>query len=265
VGDNPPTIDNWFGELVALQPQLSPTPSPTATPSPGATPTPVADALTVRPGSVNFGNLVKAIGGESKSASITISNAKGSKRVPIILGSPSITASDTNGAYQIDPSSTCADGITLAPGEACTVTLQFSPTALKASKATLAIPNNGNRARRLAIGMHGRGILGRLTHKPTALNFHKVPVGSPSASLSVTLTNGNAVPIAIDPVTVAGKEAPEFVPDPSACGATVPANQGCTINVTLTPGKKGARSATLEITTGGTPSLIKVPLSGAGE
>jgi hypothetical protein len=259
VSGAPPLIDNWFGELVALQPEVALGPTPTASP------TPITDALTVRPRSVNFGDLVRGIVGESKPASITINNAKGSKRVPIVLGSPSITTSDTNADYQIDPSGSCADGMTLAPSEACTLTLQFSPTALKASKATLTIPNNGNRGRQLTIGLGGRGVRGRLTHKPTSLNFDKVPVGSPSASLSVTLTNGNVVPIAIGPATIAGKEAPEFVSDSSACATSVPANQSCAINVTLTPGKKGARHATLEITTGGTPSVIKVPLRGVGE
>jgi len=137
--------------------------------------------------------------------------------------------------------------------------------AVKLSHGALNLPNNGNRGRKLRIRLRGRGVLGRLTHMPRSLNFHKVPVGSASVPLVVTLTNGNAVPIAIMPTTVAGKEAPEFIPDPSACGATLLANQSCTIAVTLTPSAKGGRSATLEIATGGTPSLIKVPLKGVGE
>ena len=218
----------------------------------------------MRPRSVNFGNLVRGLLGDRKLTTITISNAKGSRRSPIVLGPASAIADDVNGDYQIATGS-CSEGIMLNPGDSCSITLQFSPITLQRSHGTLTLPNNGNRGRKLAIRLGGRGILGPIMRTPTSLNFHGVPVGVPSVPLAVTLTNNNAVPIAINPAAVAGKEASEFVSNPAACGTSLPANQSCPITVTLTPSGKGARSATLTITTGGTPRSIKVPLKGIGE
>jgi hypothetical protein len=207
---------------------------------------------------------VKGLLSDRKQTTIAVSNAAGSRRSPIVLGPPSALAADPNGDYQITTGS-CTEGMTLNPGDSCNLTLQFSPMALQSSQGTLTLPNNGNRGRKLAIKLRGRGVLGRLTRSPTSLNFDTMPVGLPSEPLFVTLTNSNAVPITIAPATVAGKEAAEFVVNQSACGARVPASQSCLIAVTFTPATKGTRSATLEITTGGKPSLIKVRLVGVGE
>jgi hypothetical protein len=108
------------------------------------------------------------------------------------------------------------------------------------------------------------GVRGRLTRKPTALNFHKVPVGSASSPLTVTLSNGNAVPIAINGATISGKEAADYSLDASACGSSLEANSSCAIATTFTPSTTGERGAMLEITTGGAPGKINVRLRGAG-
>ena len=154
--------------------------------------------------------------------------------------------------------------MTLNPGDSCNLTVQFSPTAPKSSRGTLMLPNNGNRNRQLAVRLGGEGVLGRLTRKPTSLDFRKVRVGSASAPLTVTLSNGNAVPIAINGVTISGKEAADFSPDASACGSSLGANSACAIATTFTPSTTGGRGATLAITTGGAPSQINVRLRGTG-
>jgi hypothetical protein len=85
-----------------------------------------------------------------------------------------------------------------------------------------------------------------------------------SAPLAVTLSNGNAVPIAISGVTISGKQAADFSLDASACESSLGANSSCAIAATFAPSTTGGRGATLEITTGGAPSQINVRLRGTG-
>jgi hypothetical protein len=223
------------------------------------------NALSVRPRAVNFGGLVfGATGATSAPVTLTISNPKGLHRRPIVLFSPPATTSDAAGSYQIIGGS-CAGGTVLAPGASCTVVLQFSPTALKASKGALTIPNNGNRGRPLAVALSGRGVFGRVTYKPGGLHFEKVAVGTQSAIQTVVLSNANPIEIAIKGVTIAGKGASDFANDASVCGGSVGAKASCTISVIFTPSKKGGRSAVMIVTTGGTPSRIAIPVLGIGE
>jgi hypothetical protein len=250
-------------------PTRTPTPSGSATPTPsgtpGATPTPEVDTLSVRPRAVDFGALVfGATGATSAPVPVTISNPKGLHRHSIVLFSPPSTTSGAGGSYQIIGGS-CVGGTALAPGDSCTIALQFSPTALKGSKGSLTIPYNGNRERQLAIALSGRGVSGRVTYKPRVLLFRKVAVGTQSALQNVVLSNVNPVEIAIKGATIMGKEAGDFAHDASVCGASLGAKASCTIGVTFTPSEKGGRSAVMVVTTGGTPGRIQIPVVGIGE
>jgi FtsP/CotA-like multicopper oxidase with cupredoxin domain len=97
---------------------------------------------------------------------------------------------------------------------------------------------------------------------PAALAFGTVPVGTPSAPQTVTLSNTGTAPFAYATSIV---PAGEFAVTASTCGATVLANSTCAISVTFTPTASGPWSASLSITTTdpANPTLT-VSLTGAG-
>jgi hypothetical protein len=88
-------------------------------------------------------------------------------------------------------------------------------------------------------------------------------VGTSSSAQPITISNGSTTTISISRIIVSGTNAKDFSQS-NTCGTELPPGSSCTISVTFTPKKTGARSAAVDITddAGGSPQSI--PLSDTG-
>jgi Beta-propeller repeat len=108
-------------------------------------------------------------------------------------------------------------------------------------------------------------LIATLTATPNPLAFGTQPLNTPSAAMTVTVTNNSTGPL---PVTfaVTGANAGDFVAATAGtatpCGATLAAAGTCTIGVVFTPTVVAAEAATL--TVGTAPNTVAVALTGTG-
>ena len=110
----------------------TPTASPTATSTPTATPSMVPEKLTIKPKTLKFGKV--ASGSTSTSKNVSITNKKSKKPLPVLIFSPSISAS------YMTVNNNCP--ASLAPGQKCEIGVEFKPTGPGAAPGTLTIHDN---------------------------------------------------------------------------------------------------------------------------
>src|SRR5277367_6830965 len=185
-----------------------------------------AAGLTVSPASVAFGNVVFGVTGETSTArSVRIINPATGQTVTGL----SFRISGDTGDFTITING-CAS--TLAPGTNCTVMLTFSPTALGARMASLAVSDTAN-ANARSFALSGVGIPGKLTITPLTLNFGNTVVGSTTAAKNTTVTNENTVAVHIFSV-IDGD--PNFAITSDSCSGTdlVPAAT-CAVGAVFRP------------------------------
>lgn len=98
---------------------------------------------------------------------------------------------------------------------------------------------------------------------PSQLNFGNQPIHTTSAAQLVTVSNPTAAALAVGPLSLTGANAVEYA-YLSACPASLPAGQSCTIGVSFTPSLLGVRTANLAITTGAGPFTVALTGTGTG-
>ena len=185
-----------------------------------------------------------------------------------LLGSPTVTV----GAWRIvaGAGTTCASGLTLYRGQACTVQVVVHPTSTGHSAATLTVPASagpnllpGAPVPPITAVLTATGVTAPFTYT-NELQFGSVPPGTPSGLQPVTITNTGANPQVVGPLSITGPNAADFTIDPtSTCtSAPLPPGGSCVVYVRFTPGGTGSRSASLAGTFAGTP--FTVPLLGSG-
>jgi hypothetical protein len=108
-------------------------------------------------------------------------------------------------------------------------------------------------------GTGGGGTTGSVTYTPAQHTFPDQTVGTASAPMNVTLTNGQSTALAITNIQVAAPFS-----QTNTCGASVAAGASCTIAVVFTPTAVGPATATLTITDSAAGSPRTVALAGNG-
>jgi len=96
-----------------------------------------------------------------------------------------------------------------------------------------------------------------------SLGYGYQPVGTTSASQSVTLSNTGGSNLVVYSISVSGTYAGDFK-ETNNCPAAIAPNAGCTINVSFAPTAQGARTASVVITDNSSGGLQSVALSGTG-
>lgn len=89
-------------------------------------------------------------------------------------------------------------------------------------------------------------------------------VGTTSAQRVVVVHNNGGAPMSITGVSVGGANAGDFRVIGDTCGAAVPANGSCNVDLTFAPSAAGERSATLAVAGNAPGSPHSVALSGTG-
>ncbi len=219
-----------------------------------------APALSATPSPLAFG---AQNNNTSNTLSITLTNTTSSSISGYItLGSLAVSGANA-GDFTVNGSN-C--GGSISNGTSCQVSVTFTPSAVGARSATLAITNSATTTP-LTVPLTGTGQVPTQTATPTPLAFGAQNINS-SSTLNVTLKNTTSASsggyIAISSILVGGVNASDFAVN-SNCGTNLYNGNSCTINVTFTPGAVGARSGTLTITDSASGSPLAVSLTGTGQ
>ena len=174
----------------------------------------------------------------------------------------------TGAAFHV--STTCATGMTLAPGAACSASIVFAPTLTGQTSGGLWLDNSTADATPL-LAFYGRGIdaqagMAALTITPPSAEFAPQPIGTQSPALVVTLHNGGPAALTLANIILGGPDAYDFSGLENGCvvGASIPAGQSCTLSLLFDPQAAGARDADLVIDSPQLVDLAILPIAGTG-
>ncbi len=218
---------------------------------------PTAPAFSVTPGAKDFGSV--AVGGDSGTNTITVSNTGGG-------GTLSLIASSNNVEFKVAGGSCLPAPKSLGPSASCTVQVSFAPTTAGARSSTLTIGNNGTPPS-LTVNLTGTGSTGApppgMLNVSGSLAFAALAVGAQSAARTITVTNAGGSTVSISSVT--DSNASEFALTSNNCnGASLVVGASCSLSVTFRPGTTGVRSGTLTIVSNGSGSPQAIAMSGSG-
>jgi hypothetical protein len=169
-------------------------------------------------------------------------------------------------------STTCATGLTLAPGRNCTVSVRFLPTTPGQTSGALWLRNTTTAPDQL-ITFYGRGIDGQsgtasLTFVPASANFPAQVIGTQSTPLSVELHNQGPAALTLSAIVLNGPAAYDFsygANDTCQVGGRIAAGGMCKISLTFQPQAAGIRRANLNIDSPELASLAIMQVSGVAQ
>jgi hypothetical protein len=151
-------------------------------------------------------------------------------------------------------------GNSIAAGASCTISVTFRPTVKNQRRAELGI-SGSDPASPQAIPLSGTGTVVSLSE--TTLSFGDQPVGTTSASQSVTLKNLGSTQLNFTGISITGTNAGDFS-EANSCGTSIAGGASCTIMVTFKPTAIGTRGAAVSISDDGGGSPQRVHLTGTG-
>lgn len=194
----------------------------------------------------------------SAAQTVTVTNTGNS---PLAINGVALGGTDPS---QFARTSGC--GTSLAAGASCTIDVTFTPTTyggLLTKTATLSV-NVAAPATSQTVSLTGTILVPTYTLTPTALVFAKQTVRTTSPPQTVTLANTGTTPLGIRGITLGGANPSSFA-QTNDCGTSVAAGASCTISVTFTPTRVGARTATLNVRVTAPAVSQSVTLSGSGQ
>ena len=155
-----------------------------------------------------------------------------------------------------------ASNITIADGKSQTVKVSFQPQMGGLAEAKLVITPSVAQLESATVTLTGTGVAPSLGLAPMSLDFGPVPVGTTSAPLTVTLTNGVGM-VAVDKIAVAGD--PSFTIDTSATQLALGPSQGTTFTVTFAPVEARVANASIGVSLkGAVMPAVKLQVTGQG-
>ncbi len=134
----------------------------------------------------------------------------------------------------------------LGPGNSCTFTVIFTPTATGMRNAAINVTDNAP-ASPQSVTLTGTGIQAVVSLNPASLTFPSENVGVASPQQTVTLTNVGNTSLTVTNVALSGSNAADFS-QTNTCTSTIAQNGTCAINVIFTPSASGTRNATVTLT-----------------
>jgi hypothetical protein len=206
---------------------------------------------TITPQSLSFGTV--PVNTQSTQQTVSLSN----------IGTAAMTVSvSISGNFTGDFIQTNNCGSSLPAGASCSINVVFTPTTGGTRTASLNV--SGNSAPAVpSVNLIGIGGLPKATFSVTSLTFAPQLALTSSAAQSVTLSNTGGAPLSISGVSIFGIGTIDFT-QTNNCGVSLAAGASCTINVVFTPSTRGARSATLSLSSNFSPAP-NVSLSGTGQ
>jgi len=220
--------------------------------------TPSGPVLGLSPTSLTFSSPVNVV---SASQPVVITNLGTGA---LIINSISFTGANPG---RFGQTSNCPiRGAGLAAGANCTVNVVFTPNSTTTRTASLTV--------RLAapavsgsVALTGTTVVPTVNVSPATIPFGAQPINTTSAAQVVTVTNTGAAPLVITRISLGGTNPGRFA-QTNNCpigGTGLAVGGSCTVNVTFTPTRRVAYSATVTVRdNAGTGSQV-VTLSGNGQ
>lgn len=209
-------------------------------------------------GILQFGN--QAVGTTSSTLTITVENTGNNF---LNFTNSTYTAS---GDFSVT-GGTCEEATDggWAPGQTCTITVTFSPTATGARTGSVNVPSNATGSPS-SITFQGTGTMTAAPAamlSPSTLSFGNTITGTTASAQVITLSNPGNAALDISGITIGGANPSDFA-ETTTCGETLAADASCTISVTFTPASIAGFAATVSVADNAAGSPQMVALSGTG-
>src|SRR5712691_5054839 len=173
-----------------------------------------------------------------------------------------VSLTSSQGSCQGTTQINCSIGA-MASGSTAVVNAVFTPTAagsfgtIETVVANEPDPNQANNGATVSVTVLSSPVV---TLSSTSLNYASQPVGTPSTTQGVTLTNtSSALPLINLSITASGDFA-----QTNNCGTSLAALSSCSIFVTFTPTATGTRTGAITISDNAVGSPQIVSLTGIG-
>jgi CubicO group peptidase (beta-lactamase class C family) len=208
-------------------------------------------SFSVLPSSLDFG--AQALNTTSAVTSVVVENSGLGDLGPWQV---SLTGVDAGQFVQTD-----ACPPILSPGNQCVIDVSFRPTSAGTKSATLVVGTE--LAGTQSVSLIGTAVKATYALSPTAVNFGAVKRKTTSAVATVSITNGNVVPLPITAIAIKGTNSKQFS-QTNDCGTEIAAGSACTVFVTFKPTTLGNKSGKVVVTAGGGATQKSAALSGTG-
>jgi hypothetical protein len=206
--------------------------------------------VALTPSTLNVGSVL--VGSTSPpSKPITLTNTGSA---PLTISAGDIT---TSGDFS-ETDTTC-QGQTLAPNASCTMTVTITPSIPGTISGAVTIKDNGAASPQV-VGLTGTGLLS-VSVSPASWNFGSVPVGTTSASKTLTITNNTNATLSY--AFVPSTDYSAIGSGTTPCTGSLAAKKKCTVSVAFTPSGNGVENGSLAVS-GGTFATVLAGLSGTG-
>ena len=204
-------------------------------------------AISLSPASLAFGNEI--LNTTSTGQKITVDNT----------GYVNLTVNSVAASGSYGQTNTCT-GVTLTPGQTCTITATFDPTVTGSIPGAITVNDTAVGAPHF-VTLSGTGLLA--VSMSGNLTFPATNVGSTSPSQNMTLTNNQSTSFSYTYSTSGDFSAVGNGTSP--CNGTVAAKSKCTFAVSFTPTMNGTIKGSLTISPTGGGNLVAGGMTGAGQ
>ncbi len=149
------------------------------------------------------------------------------------------------------------------PGGSCVAKVEFEPTAVGSTAATLSFFGAGEGA--LQVPLQGTGVAPRLSLSPTSQDFGGVAVGRAGPIQTFELRNESVEAQTIASAALTGADLGDFQLRSDECSETVLApGAACAVAVRFDPGSAGPKTATLRLRGTGGTTVARLEGEGTG-
>lgn len=231
-----------------------PAAAPAAPAAPAAKP-PALPAVTIGPGSVDFG---QANLGSSVSRTVTVMSSGGAA---VAFQTATVTGPD---AGDFTASHDQCSGASLAPGASCVVEIDFRPSTLGGRSATLML-NDAAAGSPQGLSLAGIGAgVPAITLGPASVDFGQATVGD-MVMRRITVTSAGTAPLTIQSMSFTGPDAADFTTSVDVCsGTSLNPGTSCVLDVRFRPAGPGARSGSMVVKDAALDSPQELNLVGEG-
>jgi hypothetical protein len=164
----------------------------------------------ISPATLAFGDV--DLNATSTAQNVTVTNT--SATATITLGALNIPAG-SGFAFGPPPAvgTPCSSGSAMSPGDSCLISVDFTPSAIGPTSATLTIQSSDNNGAQFSEGvsLSGTGVeldVAIFSTGEGGFPFSNVPVGSTSIATPFTLTNEGPSPMAVSFITITTNNQP---------------------------------------------------------
>lgn len=201
----------------------------------------------------DFGGVVS--GSTSSPATMTITNSGA-----VATGALATSVGGANASLFVIDTDGC-NGMTLAAGASCMVTMHYAPSAAGSHAASLTV--SATPGGMVTVSLSGMGIAqGTLSPDLSSKDFGTVMVGAMSASTTFTVSNSSTQASGPIAVSIGGTDPSQFAVTNNCSGMSV--GTPCTISAKFTPTTFGTKHATITVSANPGGGFV-INLTGVGQ